>query len=111
MPIYEYRCQDCSKLSSILVRSPKTAAAPACQHCGSAHLKKVISRVGRLRTQGDVVGEYGTPRPGEAYSDPRQIGSWVERRFESYGMEVPEETRRMIDAAREGELPGPAGDL
>ena len=111
MPIYEYRCQDCSKLSSILVRSPKTAAAPACQHCGSAHLKKVISKVGRLKTQGDVLQEYGSPRPGEAYSDPRQIGSWVERRFESYGMEVPEETRRMIDAAREGELPGPAGDL
>ena len=111
MPIYEYRCEDCSKLSSILVRSPKTAPAPTCQHCGSAHLKKLISKVGRLKTQGDVVEEYGTPRPGEGYSDPRQIGSWVERRFESYGMPVPEETRRMIDAAREGDLPGPVGDL
>ncbi|MBM4410456.1 MAG: zinc ribbon domain-containing protein [Chloroflexi bacterium] len=111
MPIYEYRCEECAKLSSILVRSPKSAAAPVCQHCGGTRLKKVMSRVVRLRTHGDVTQEYGIPRPGEPYSDPRQIGTWVERRFESYGMEVPEETRRMIDAARDGELPGPAGDL
>lgn len=111
MPIYEYRCQECAKLSSILVRSPKTAAAPVCQHCGGTRLKKVISRVGRLKTQSDIAQEYGTPRPGDAYSDPRQIGTWVERRFESYGMDLPEETRRMIDAAREGELPKPLDDL
>lgn len=111
MPIYEYRCEECAKLSNILVRSPKTAAAPVCQHCGGVRLKKLMSRVGRLKTQSDVAQEYGTPRPGETYSDPRQIGTWVERQFESYGMEVPEETRRMIDAAREGELPGPAADL
>lgn len=111
MPIYEYRCEDCTKLSSILVRSPKTAAAPVCQHCGSGHLKKVMSKVSRLKTQGDVLQKYGSPRPGEAYSDPRQIGSWVEKRFESYGMPVPEETRKMIDAAREGDLPDVVGDL
>lgn len=111
MPIYEYRCEDCAKLSSILVRSPKKAPEPHCQHCGGARLKKMISRVSRLKTQSDVLQEYGTPGPGEAYADPRQIGSWVEKRFESYGMPVPEETRKMIDAAREGELPGPAGDL
>lgn len=111
MPIYEYRCDDCHRVSNVFVRSPKSAKAPACQHCGGARLKRIMSKVGRLKTQDDVLQEYGTPRPGEAYSDPRQIGSWVEKRFESYGMPVPEETRRMIDAAREGELPGPAGDL
>jgi putative FmdB family regulatory protein len=111
MPIYEYRCDDCHGVSSVFVRSPRTVKAPVCQHCGGTHLKRLMSKVGRLKTQGDVIQEYGTPRPGEAYSDPRQIGSWVEKRFESYGMPVPEETRRMIDAAREGELPGPAGDL
>ncbi len=111
MPIYEYRCEDCSKVSSILVRSPRAVAAPVCQHCGGARLKKMISRVSRLKTQSDVVQEYGTPRPGEPYSDPRQIGSWVEKRFESYGMPVPEETRQMIDAAREGELPDVVNDL
>ena len=35
----------------------------------------------------------------------------VEQRFDDYGMEVPEETRDMIDAAREGELPEPIKDI
>jgi hypothetical protein len=35
----------------------------------------------------------------------------VERKFQEYGMEVPEQAREMIDAAREGELPEPLKDL
>ena len=41
------------------------------------------------------------------YRDPRQIGSWVEKRFDEYGMELPEGAREMIDAAREGDFPDP----
>lgn len=104
MPIYEYRCEACAKVSSILVRSPQ-AAQPECQHCGSRALKKLISKVARKKSAGDVVAEYGTPRPGEPYRDPRQIGQWMERRFEQYGVELPESSRAMIDAAREGVLP------
>ena len=110
MPIYEYRCDACAGVSTILVRSRK-AAEPACQHCGSHALTKLISTVARRRSVGDVQDEYGVPRPGEEYRDPRQIGAWVERRFEQYGMEVPQETRAMIDAAREGELPDAVSDL
>lgn len=111
MPIYEYRCDECAKVSSIFFRQPKTAAAPVCQHCGSARLNRVISSVGRLKSQSDVREQYGSPRPGERYSDPRQIGRWVESQFEAYGVDLPEESRRMIDAAREGELPGPASEV
>ncbi len=88
--------------------------APECEHCGSVRTTRRISSVARLKTAKDVVDEYGAPglggRPEDQYRDPRQIGHWVEQRFEEYGMELPEETRQMIDAAREGELPGPGLD-
>jgi hypothetical protein len=51
------------------------------------------------------------PDPGGSIEDPRQIGRWVEKRFQDYGMDVPSETREMIDAARDGELPDPVSDL
>jgi hypothetical protein len=51
------------------------------------------------------------PRPGEEYSDPRQIGRWVENKFDEYGMDLPGEAREMIDAARDGELPDAVKDL
>ncbi len=85
MPIYEYRCEDCAKDSSILVRSPKTAAAPQCEHCGSAKVSRKISAVARKRSVGDVVGEYGSDLGGGSIRDPRQVGHWVEKRFEQFG--------------------------
>jgi putative FmdB family regulatory protein len=41
MPLFEYLCQDCGKLSEILVTS--SATQPKCQACGSASLKKLLS--------------------------------------------------------------------
>jgi len=105
MPIYEYRCEDCAKDSSIFVRSPKTAAAPKCEHCGSLKVARKISAVARRRSVGDVVGEYGSDMDPGGIRDPRQIGHWVEKRFEQFGVDVPKSTRDMIDSARDGVLP------
>ena len=88
--------------------------APECEHCGSSRTTRQISSVARLKTDKDVIDEYGTlgagGRPEDHYRDPRQIGRWVEQRFEEYGMDLPDETRDMIDAAREGELPDSVQD-
>ena len=111
MPIYEYRCESCERVSSIFVRSAKAELSPRCEHCGSTKMKRLMSRVARSKSTQDVLDEYGAPATGEAYRDPRQIGSWVEKRFESYGMDVPAETRDMIERAREGELPDEIRDL
>jgi putative FmdB family regulatory protein len=114
MPIYEFVCQDCSKLTSVFVRKVDTALAPACQHCQSANTRRAVSRVAIGRTESQIMEQYGMPEPGQgpdAYKDPRQIGRWVENRFEQMGMELPGEARKMIDAAREGEFPDPVKDL
>ena len=105
MPIYEYRCDDCQQISSILVRSPKSAKPPVCEHCGSSKVTRKVSAVARKRSVGDVVSELGVPNPGDGIRDPRQIGHWVEKRFEQYGVDVPKSTRDMIDAARDGVMP------
>ncbi len=111
MPIYEFRCASCRRVSSVFVRSPKAEVSATCEHCGGADLTRVMSRVGRVKSTQDVLQEYGTPDAGEGYRDPRQIGSWVEQRFQQYGMEVPAETREMIDRARDGDLPDEVADL
>lgn len=105
MPIYEYRCASCRRVTSVFVRSAKAEVAASCEHCGSEDLKRLMSRVARVKSASDVISEHGVPQAGEAYRDPRQIGAWVEQRFQEYGMDVPAETRAMIDAARDGELP------
>ena len=51
------------------------------------------------------------PKRLEDYEEPRQIGRWAERRFDEFGIDMPQEAREMIDAAREGEFPEPVKDL
>ncbi len=109
MPIYEYKCAKCEHVTSVFVRSATSTVSPKCDACGGKKLTRMMSRVSRLRTARDVQEEYS--RPEDAYRDPRQIGSWVERRFEEYGVEIPKETKDRIAAAREGEMPGPVDDL
>lgn len=111
MPIYEYKCGACGRVTNVFVRSARAEVNAACEHCGGTDLTRMMSRVGRVKSAGDVIEEYGTPRTGEAYRDPRQIGSWVEQRFQEYGMDVPAETREMIDRARDGDLPDEISDL
>lgn len=114
MPIYEYRCRECRLISEAFHRTREGAKPPPCEHCGATRMQRVISRFATPKTEAQALEQYGIPDPAagpEAYKDPRQIGRWAERRFEEMGVELPEEARTMIDAARQGELPDPVKDL
>ena len=111
MPIYEYRCSDCGRISSVFVRSASSASDPSCEHCGATSLTRVMSKVARLKTDADVLDEHGDGSGPGGVQDPRQIGRWVEKRFEQYGMEVPAETREAINRARAGDLPPAVDDI
>jgi len=61
-----------------------------------------------------VWGESGEPamHPGDDYyRDPRNIGRWVEKKFQNMGQELPSPIQEQIKAAREGVLPEPLKDL
>lgn len=72
MPIYDYRCSDCNKVSELLVRS---SVAPACPACGSRHLEKQMSmpapqgqtagKVARARAQADREGHFSNYKASE----------------------------------------------
>ncbi|MBA4180388.1 MAG: hypothetical protein C0506_07360 [Anaerolinea sp.] len=115
MPIYEFRCADCGKVTNHFTRKIDTELTVACEHCESARTSRMMSRFGRSYTRADIIERYGDPAEmgggPDAYRDPRQIGSWVEKKFDEYGMDLPEGAREMIDAAREGELPDAVKDL
>ena len=111
MPIYEFKCRECGRLTSVFVRNMGASGEPTCQHCGGRRLERVVSRFAYRKSEQTILDEYGSePKRLEDYKEPRQIGRWVERKFQQYGMDVPDEARKMIDAAREGEFPEPVTD-
>jgi putative FmdB family regulatory protein len=48
MPIYEYRCGNCGKLSEILQKSFKREEPVVCPHCGSKEMQRMISPPGSI---------------------------------------------------------------
>jgi len=112
MPIYEFKCQDCGRLTSVFVKRMRSPYRARCQHCGGRNLKRAVSRFAYHKSEQSILEEHGSePKRLEDYKDPRQIGRWVERKFSEEGLELPDETRKMIDAAREGEFPEPLKDV
>jgi putative FmdB family regulatory protein len=115
MPVYEYRCSACAAKTSVFRRSISTDdECPVCERCGSTETERAVSAFATPKTEQQVLENYGTPGLGaspEAYRDPRQIGRWVEQQFDDMGVEMPDQTRQMIDEARAGELPDPVKDL
>ena len=53
MPLYEYACQGCSETIELLVRGDET---PACPHCQSTTLTKLLSVVSGHVVNGGVDG-------------------------------------------------------
>ncbi|MEX0800304.1 MAG: zinc ribbon domain-containing protein [Dehalococcoidia bacterium] len=112
MPIYEYKCKKCGRLTSVFQKSMSAAPDARCKSCGSKRLERALSAFAHHRSESGVLSRYGTePQRLEDYKDPRQIGRWAERKFGEAGIEMPDQARKMIDAAREGELPEPVKDL
>ncbi|MCH8988370.1 MAG: zinc ribbon domain-containing protein [Chloroflexi bacterium] len=108
MPIYEYRCQACTKLSSFFLKSINSELEPVCSHCQSKDMERRMSSFAMGKTVASVHESFAPGserRSPEYYSDPRNIGRGVEAAFSKYGMEMPRSVRDNIDAARSGETP------
>jgi putative FmdB family regulatory protein len=114
MPIYEFACRNCRRRSSFLIRDISAPFAPKCSTCGNTNLSRVISGFAyhkSLKTVWEESGEPGAHPGDDYYRDPRNIGRWVEKKFQDMGQEMPSQIQEEIRAAREGVLPEPLKDL
>ncbi len=108
MPIYEYRCQSCRKVSSFFVKSIGGEVNAVCGYCQSAYMERRMSSFTMGKTTSSVHEAFPSGsehRSPEYYQDPRNIGRGVEDAFVKHGMDMPQSVRDNIDAARQGETP------
>lgn len=108
MPIYEYRCQACSKLSSFFVRSINSVVEAVCSHCQSNDMERRMSSFAMGKTDSSVQESFSSGsehRSPDYYNDPRNIGRGVEDAYAKFGKDMPQSVRDNIDAARSGETP------
>lgn len=99
MPIYEYRCLDCRRRVSVLVRSISQEVSPKCDRCGGANLKRLVSTFAVHRSAGESLDDV----PDSAFedvdeNDPASVSRWMKRVKRDMGDEVTPEFDEMMES-------------
>ena len=97
MPVYDYRCKDCNRVTSVLTYSWKTSSEPACRSCGGGELTKLISGFAFHRSWGDSLNWAPS---GETLNDvnedsPQDLDRFMGRIKQEMGGEVTTDFNQM----------------
>jgi len=116
MPIYEYRCADCRKKTTVVTLAVSAAVDPVCSHCGGRNLTKLVSRVAVRKSEESRLEGLADPSSlsGLDENDPKSVARWMKRMGKEMGEEAGEDfeeevDKAMEDAGRDGET-GEGGD-
>jgi len=103
MPIYEYRCSGCRRIFSFLVGVVAGSGEPVCPHCGGTELKKLISRVARIRSKDQALEELADLDKVGDLEDPRALKQWAKKMGKALGEESGENFGEELDEMIEKE--------
>ena len=109
MPIYEYRCEDCGKISEFLLMSINEKFTPHCKRCKSQKMSRVLSRVRVLRSEESRMEGLADPSKwGDLdESDPKSMAKFMKRIGKELGEDVGDIDAMMDEAAEEERSSGP----
>ncbi len=95
MPIYEYRCEDCGKVSEFLVIKTHEVFDPRCKRCKSKKISRVLSRVRVVRSEESRMESLADPSKwGDLNgNDPKSMARWMKKMGRQLGKGVDDVTR------------------
>ena len=107
MPIFEYECDRCGRVSSHVVLGSETIRrAPACLHCKSSRTHRVLSSFAVVETEASRLDSFDTSRPRDEsfYRDSRNVGLWAKKRAREMGVDLGDKFENTVEQARSGKL-------
>lgn len=104
MPIYEYLCRDCRKRSTLLVLSLSASTSPACKHCGSRSIDRLMSKFSSPKSEEARLEALAGPDSLEGLdeNDPETVSRFMKQIGGEMGEDVGEEVEAMMDSADAG---------
>jgi putative FmdB family regulatory protein len=110
MPIYEYRCQECGRVSSFLLLNLNEPFTPICGKCGSQSLERLLSRVHVRLSQDSRLERLAEPATwaGMDENDPKSVAKMLKRMGQEMGEDFPGEVDQLVEEAMDrgaGEFP------
>jgi len=104
MPIYEYRCEDCGRISEFLLIKTEETFIPQCKKCKSRKMSRILSRVRVVRSEESRLESLSDPSKwGDLdEKDPKSMAKWAKRMGRELGEDV-DGMDEMVDEALEEE--------
>ena len=105
MPIYEYQCNECGKISEFLLIKTDQTFIPQCKRCKSKKMTRVLSRVRVIRSEESRMESLADPSKwgGLNENDPKSMAKWMKRMGKEMGEDMGEDVDQMVDEAMEEE--------
>jgi putative FmdB family regulatory protein len=105
MPIYEYRCDNCGKISEFLLIKSDETFTLQCKKCKSKKMSRVLSRVRVIRSEESRMESLADPSKwgGLDESDPKSMAKWMKKMGKEMGEDMGEDVDQMVDEAMEEE--------
>jgi len=79
MPIYDFRCKECGKVSEFLVANFSDGKTLACPDCGSLNMERLISAPKLLKDRANTPGTTCCGRTERCETPPCSTGGQCQR--------------------------------
>jgi putative FmdB family regulatory protein len=106
MPIFEYQCSRCGRVSAHVVLNPKRRGRLECPGCGASRLRRVMSAFAVVESESSRLKNFDTsaPRDESFYKDSRNVGLWAKKRAKQMGVDLGSSFDATVEKARSGKL-------
>jgi putative FmdB family regulatory protein len=112
MPIYEYRCLDCKKHSTVLVLSLANQAPTACSHCTSPRVERILSRFASPKSEEarlEALAE-SSNLAGLDENDPRSMARFMKTMGEEIGEDRGDDLSEAMESDETGSIESDSTD-
>ena len=113
MPIYEYRCEKCRRVTSVLTTRVSEKVEAVCSHCGAKKMNRLMSRFAMPRSEESRMESLADPsKMGDIdENDPKSVARMMKRMGKEMGDEFsgPEFDEAIEEIESGGDL-GDGGD-
>jgi putative FmdB family regulatory protein len=113
MPLYEYRCLNCKKCSTILVLSLANQALAACSHCASTQVERILSRFASPKSEEARLEALADPNnlSGLDENDPESMNRFMKTMGEEMGEDLGDDLSEAMEADEAGPIGSGSTDM